>query len=372
VSERQPERLTLDVPAELTGFELHRLKLPLLEPFVASHGTVHERDLVLVQAIAGRAEGWAECSTFSAPTYVDESTGGAWVELSGDLGREVVSARGTTVELDLAGRRAAAAAIEVALLDLTGSWREWWPATASDRVASTAVVGQRRTVDEAVAAVERALAEGHRSVKVKIGPGWDVEPLAAIREAWPSLDLAADANGSYPADDLGALGWIDRYELRYLEQPFPARRLPAIAELRARLATPIALDESIVDGADLRDAIALGAGDIVNVKLSRIGGLRRAVDVAAQARQAGWSCFCGGMLECGVGRSVALRVAARPEFDLPTDLGPSSRYFVDDVTEPLGWAAAGLLAVPSDRGLARWPTSSRLLAATVDRVSIGR
>ena len=42
-----------------------------------------------------------------------------------------------------------------------------------------------------------ASSEGYGRVKLKIGPGWDEEPLAAVRRRWPELVLFADANGSY-------------------------------------------------------------------------------------------------------------------------------------------------------------------------------
>ena len=37
-------------------------------------------------------------------------------------------------------------------------------------------------------------------MKLKIAPGWDVEPVRAVRRAHPDLDLHVDANGAYPDD----------------------------------------------------------------------------------------------------------------------------------------------------------------------------
>src|SRR5690606_26485631 len=125
-----------------------------------------------------------------------------------------------------------------------------------------------------VAAVAERVADGHRSVKLKVRPGWDVDPLAAVRATWPDLDVAADANGSYRAGvDDGHLVGLDRFELSYLEQPLPAADLVGHAVLRRHLATPVALDESIVGSESLRIAIDLGALDVVNVKPSRVGGI---------------------------------------------------------------------------------------------------
>jgi O-succinylbenzoate synthase len=78
------------------------------------------------------------------------------------------------------------------------------------------------------------------------------------------------------------------------------------------------------------------------------------------------------MLETGVGRAAALAVAATPACSWPTDLGPSARYVVDDVTEALELAGPGRLAVPAGPGLGRTPRADRLAAVTVDRATIRR
>jgi O-succinylbenzoate synthase len=358
------DELSIDVPGDLTRIELHRVRLPLLVPFVASHGTETDRDVVLVHLVAGGRDGWAECSTLSEATYVDESTDRAWLQLRDELGPALLAGRGSATSFELGGRRAAVAALEIGLLDLTGAWSTGGGRTS---VTPTCVLGRQASIDELLALVDAAVRQGYRSVKSKVGPGWDLEPLRAIRSAWPAstLTLAADANGSYTIDDLEVLARLDDLDLAYLEQPTAARDVAAV---RARIATKVALDESILSVDDVRQAVRAEAVDVLNVKSARLGGLARAVDAATIARDAGVSCFVGGMLETGVGRSVALRLAARDEFDLPTDLGPSARYFAEDLTEPIGWAAPGVLVVPDDPTLVRRPRPARLTACTTDVV----
>jgi O-succinylbenzoate synthase len=356
----------LAVPDDISSIELSRVRLPLIEPFVATHGTVTDRDVVLVCVRAGDHQGWGECSTLTDPTYVDEDTDRAWSVLRDDLAPAVLAGRGATVDIDLGRRRAAAAALEAALLDLTGAWHDTWPAAVRTRVPSTAVIGRRSSVDAVMMAVASAVDQGYPMIKLKIGPGWDLEPLVAVRSAWPTLALAADANGSYPTHDPGSVGRLDAIGLIYLEQPMAPGPWSSMAGTRRRIDTPVALDESIVALADLHHAIAAGAVDVVNVKAARLGGVSVAIEAATVAAEAGVASFVGGMLETGVGRSVALRLAAGALFTLPTDLGPSARYFHDDLTEPIGWAAPGELEVPAGPGLARPPRADRLAEVTVD------
>ena len=60
-----------------------------------------------------------------------------------------------------------------------------------------------------------------------------------------------------------------------------------------------------------------------------------------QVFDAGCGIFVGGMLESGVGRASAVALAALPIFGIPSDLGPSHRYFERDVTAPIGLGASG-------------------------------
>jgi O-succinylbenzoate synthase len=242
-------------------------------------------------------------------------------------------------------------------------------------VASTAVVGQRRRVDDLVAAVRAREAEGHRSVKVKIAPGADIEPLTAVRLSCPNLSLAADANGSYRLGDVrhrGALSRLDGLGLAYVEQPLAAGADDDLARLAAEWSTPVALDESVAGAADARRLAATGAPFVLNLKPARVGGLDESLRCLAVATAAGWPTFVGGMLETGVGRALALAAASWEACTLPTDLGPSSRYFVDDVTEPIELSPDGRLPVPDGPGLGVTPIAERLEKFRVDRAVIRR
>jgi O-succinylbenzoate synthase len=359
-----------DVLASLASIELYRVKLALLTPFVASHGTEVDREVVLVRA-GGAGEGWGECVALSRPTYTNEWTDGAWAELRDDLGPALLSGRA----IDVARSPMAWTAIETALLDLglRGENRSLAAHLGATRelVACTAVIGAKAKIDVLLDEVAHRVDEGYRSVKLKIGPGRDVEPLGAVRAAWPRLAMAADANGSYASDDLGSWRALERFGLDYVEQPLAAEDLGGLARWRRDTAIPVALDESIIDLDSLERAMAADAVDLVNLKPGRVGGVAEATRLAVVARDAGLGVFVGGMLETGIGRAAALAVAAMGALDgcvLPTDLGPSSRYFADDLTEPFVLEAGGYLRVPDSVGIGVAPRPDRLAEVTTDRI----
>lgn len=365
----------------LAAIELVRIQLPLVVPFAAAHGTESTRDVVLVRALgADGHEGWGECPTLSQPTYTAEHTDAAWAVLCDRLAPAAVSGR-----LGSAGAHPMAwAAIELALLDLQLR-RDGVPlveaiGARAAPVSSRAVLGGAASIDALVQAAADRLAAGHRSLKIKIAPGWDLDPLRAVRDAFPDVALSADANGSYGLDDLDRLRSIgDLLGHRddvHLEQPVARDDLDGSARVAAALAVPIALDESIASRADAEAALAMGAGRVISVKPARLGGIRSAIGVAdlltaVEATRHGASGFVGGMLETGVGRAAALAVAGHGALlGSPADLGPSSAYFEDDLTEPFVLDADGCLVVPAGHGLGVTPRPDRLADTVVARALV--
>jgi O-succinylbenzoate synthase len=217
-------------------------------------------------------------------------------------------------------------------------------------VPSGAVVAHFGDLEGTLEEASRRVADGYRKVKIKVGPGFDIEPLRELRRRFPEAMLAADANGTYEPGAVPAA--IDEIGLRYLEQPYsPHTDWRAFAELRTALSAPICLDESITGLPTLRSAIATGACDVVNVKPARLTGLRQAVEVHDLAMAAGLDLVVGGLLETGIGRAAALALARLPGFTIPADLSASDRYWERDLTLPSWILDAGHLTVPERPGI---------------------
>jgi O-succinylbenzoate synthase len=242
----------------------------------------------------------------------------------------------------------ASAAVEAALLDLrlaaAGQDLPGWLGAVRDRVPAGVAVGVAPSVDALVEEVAGHVAAGYRRVKLKVRPGWDVDPVRAVRSAWPDLPVGVDANGSYRAGD-DALAALDGLGLAEIEQPLPAADLVGLAATAARLQTPVCLDESVTSVATLETALALGAVDHLNLKPARVGGLTAALDVLARAREAGVPVWVGGMLATGVAKAVDVALAALPGVTLPGDLPASRRWFARDLTEPWELLPDGTLPV---------------------------
>jgi O-succinylbenzoate synthase len=227
---------------------------------------------------------------------------------------------------------------------------EWLGATAR-RVPAGIALGLAESEAAAVDAVRRVVAYGYRRVKVKIAPGADVDPLLAIRAAFPDLALQADANGAYSLRDADHLVRLDEVGLQCLEQPFGRDELDDHAALARRLATPLCLDETITSAGVARRAIEMGACSVVNVKAARVGGLVAAREVHDVCRAHGVAAWVGGMLDTGIARAANVALAALPGMTLPGDVSASDRWFTTELTEPMRLDADGCIAVPRGAGL---------------------
>jgi O-succinylbenzoate synthase len=213
------------------------------------------------------------------------------------------------------------------------------------------VVGMHDSIDDVVAEVMMRVGEGYARVKVKIAPGHDVDVLAAVRDAVGiEYALQADGNGAYGAGDIDLLCSLDRFALQFIEQPFAADDLDSHAELLHRSTTSVCLDESVNSMSQLLNALDRGACDVVNIKPSRVGGIRYAIAMHDVLVNRGIDAWVGGMLESGIGRASCLAVAAMPGFTLTPDLSASARYFATDITKPF-LLNDGMLQVPIGLGI---------------------
>ncbi len=345
----------------IDAVELVLVELPLVRPFRTSHGTDLTKEAILVHLEGPDSHGWGECVADRAPLYSSEFNAATWTVLS-ELFVPRLLAAADVAASDVArllspfkGHRMAKAALEMAVLDaeLTAAGRSFqeYLGGEGERVAPGVSVGITDTVDELVAVVAGYRAEGYGRVKLKIEPGFDLEPVRRVRaELGDDAMLQVDANAAYSRADAEHLARLDAFGLLLVEQPLDEEDLLGHVELARRLATPVCLDESILSADSARDAVALGACSVVNVKAGRVGGYLEAKavhDTCVRLRVPVW---CGGMLETRLGRAANLALATLPGFTLPGDISATNRYFHEDVTDPFV-LEGGSIAVPRGPGL---------------------
>ncbi len=359
--------------------ELRRVRLPLVRPFVTAVASTTARSSVLVRLLTDGGEGWGECVALDAPLYTSEYVEAAHHALRDHLvprllaagavaGGEVAGEEVARVLGPVQGHPMAKAALEMAVLDaeLRAAGRSLAARLGGTRteVDCGVAVGEAPSIGALLDEVAGYLDEGYRRIKLKVHPGADLEPVAAVRDRFPDVALQVDANGAYSVDQWPLLAALDPFDLLLIEQPVAADDLLGAAEVARRIRTPVCLDESITSAATAATALALGACTVVNIKPGRVGGLLEAVRIHDLCVAAGVPVWCGGMLETGLGRAANLALAALPGFTLPADLSGSSRYFPLDLTEPFV-PVDGRLRVPTGPGLGVTPLPEALEELTV-------
>ncbi len=348
-----------DRSVTLDSVELWTVELPFSDPVATARGVHRRRPLALVRVVGSAAgdtgvvEGWGECAALVDTTFDDEDVDGSLAVLGHHLvpalfeqpraGRRVLpgpselgGVRGVSPHAPLAF-----AALEMAVADAhlraEGRSLAGLVGVEGRTVEPGAVVGMTDSVDELLARVGRLAGLGYSRVKVKIAPGWDVEPVAALAAAFPHLRLQVDANAAYrtgegPGGDTGGhLAELDRFGLLCIEQPFDPVDLGAHAHLASRLSTPICLDESLDSPERVDEALALGACSVVCVKPARLGGLGAALSVIERCRRSGVPLWMGGMFESGYARGANTTLGALDGMSWPGDLSPSRSYLEDDL-----------------------------------------
>jgi len=211
--------------------------------------------------------------------------------------------------LDAYGRRfgePAGRAIELAKVDVEGLGRFPTP----QRVRYSSAITAESTLGEWRTAVKTRI-YGFHQVKVKVGSEGRDDPrrLRALRRVLGRrMDVRLDANEAWPASELlDRVGPLRRSRPSALEQPVPHAEVDALADLRGRLGIPIMLDESLCGYPDAQAAIARGTADLLNVRLSKCGGVLSSLRIIALAQRSG----LGAQLGCHPGETALLSAAGR-------------------------------------------------------------
>jgi O-succinylbenzoate synthase len=342
----------------IDSIELRELPMRMRTPFQTSFGVEQERRVLLVSLFADGVEGMAECVAGAFPGYSPETTDTCWTVIEQFVAPRLKERDIATPDellhllAPIRGHDMAVAAVEMAFWDLQAKALDvplWTLLGGRRRKIPVGIsLGMQTSVEATVEAARRGAAEGYKRVKLKIAPGWDVDVVRAVREALPDVALTVDANSAYRLTDARRLKELDAFALDYVEQPLAHDDLIDHAELQRRLATPLCLDESVHSPEDARKGLQLGSGRIVNLKVGRVRGFRRARQVHDVAQAFGAPVWCGGMLESGIGRAANLHLSTLEGFTLPGDTSSASRYWERDLIEQELEAENGLQTVPAD------------------------
>ena len=349
---------------QLEKIELREIEMPLKTRFETSFGTTTKRRLIIVRVYdRDGASGYGECTAMEHPFYNHETVDTAWSIISKFAAPMLAKARVSSASkvgdalAPIQDNRMAIGAVETTVWDLEAKKAgvPLWKHLGGTRAAINCGVsiGLQESPEILLEKVARELESGYQRIKLKIKPGHDFEFVKAVRSHFPDITLSVDANSAYSLErDIKLFEQLDEFNLLMIEQPLAAGDLVDHAKLQKHLKTSICLDESITCLRDAKHALELEACRIINIKLGRVGGHSEARQIQAFAAERGVPVWCGGMLECGIGRAHNIAMSTFQGFSLPGDVSASARYWEEDIIEPpVIVSRMGTIAAPINPGI---------------------
>ena len=193
---------------------------------------------------------------------------------------------------------------------------------------------------------------GVDTVKIKVGTGIkeDLARIQEVRKHLPKAKIRIDVNGSWSVKEalsnISAIYEVTGDLLEYVEQP-----VASLGELK-QLKEGMSVDVKIAGDEVLRKAVdpfainLEGAIDILMLKVSPLGGIKRAMDLASHHKL---PVVISSALESAVGISYGLALAARvPNLDYACGLGTSALFNQDISDIPIISGAIKVKSYPID------------------------
>jgi len=184
----------------------------------------------------------------------------------------------------------AMAGVDLALWDAAGRRASLGLADQLGRIRGTvgvygSGVNLHYSLDELVAQAERWVVAGYDAVKIKVGKpdlAEDVDRVAAVREVLgPRRQLMIDANQRWDVGTaITALAALERFDLHWIEEPLRSDDTLGYLELRGSIGVPVAMGENVHTVHRFRELAALGAADILQPNVVRVGGITPFLEIA--------------------------------------------------------------------------------------------
>ena len=340
---------------KITRLESRIVEIPVKSPYVYSHGVLKAFSNVLVwihtdEGVVGVGEasfvpggGVSEETPESTKPIIDRYLA---PEV---LGEDPFDIERIHLKMDAAVPRnlVAKSGIDLALWDVMGKALDTPACKLLGGVVDPKILcTYTLSIDTPEKMAEHALLrkrQGYKALVVKIGrePQGDIERLRLVREAvGDEVNIRLDANEAYRPDQaIQIIRKMEKYNPEFVEEPVKRWDLDGMAKVAQAVDTPISSDESNTSVDTVMRIIQKRAAGILNIKVSKNGGLYRSKKLAALAEAAGIPCIVGGANTYEVGRQACRHFAvstAQAQMGMGSEgCAPASQSKVDDVTTQL-------------------------------------
>jgi L-alanine-DL-glutamate epimerase-like enolase superfamily enzyme len=316
--------------------------------------------VILVIEAADGTEGYGTISALS-PQEMPPAAITACIDfLKGAIvGKEVnVNARMADVERALWRNAEIKCAFEVALYDLASRLRgmslsDYLGGRIHDKIPVIRLVSLQAPERMADFAAE-LVAKGYTALKLK----WsgdvklDVARVKAVRErVGPNIRMTVDANCRYEVKSaIRAIEESADYGVELVEQPVPRGNREGMALITRTVRPMVEADESAQNYDEILDLVRHRVVDCINLRLSRLGGIKAVMDAARVCESGDIKYRFGLMLMPSHFQAATLHVASvLPYLPVGHEIG-EHELFREDLFEPLS-IVNGMATVPDGPGV---------------------
>ncbi|MEO0700626.1 MAG: enolase C-terminal domain-like protein [Pseudomonadota bacterium] len=360
---------------QISSMRVHTLRIPALTVHSHGSGDVGGINTVLCELTTDSGlTGWGEGAPWPVFTGTVEGNAAA---LHTHLRPHVIGCDPAQVspimaaaDRILVGHGEAKAALECALLDLGGQITglpiaELLGGRHRDQIPLSFSVANPdfdRDLDD----IARIHAEGVHIFKLKAGftdHEFDLMRLEKLRKVYgDDIRLRVDYNQGLPARDaIRTIRDLEAFRPDFVEQPVPAHQFEAMQQITRAIDVPVMADESVFTLPDALRAVSLRMCDIISLKTSKSGGIRRCLEIASVAQAAGMDVYGGCMFETSIGHMAGTHLmAAIPDLTLGCEFYMSTFYAEADIAMPPFPVRAGHVHVPTQPGLGTAPDPAKL------------
>ncbi len=358
----------------ITEISIHKLSIPLIEPFITSLGRDDDALNVVVRIkTESGLVGFGECSPYMPIN--GESQGTCYVVgqlfAKALLNQNALDLKAVNDRMDsiIYANDSIKSAFDMACYDIAaqkaGLPLYQFLGGKKNKIITTDYTVSIGDPDKMAADAVHVLSQGYPAIKVKLGKHGptDVIRMQKIRTAvGPNIPLRIDANQGWSVEEaIQTLQALEPLNIEHCEEPIA--RWNYLQLPRVRQASPIAImaDECLGDEHDAARLIAINACQYMNIKLGKSGGIFHALEIIRQAEAAGIKLQVGAMIESRLAMTAFAHFALCSDQIVHYDFDTALMLREDPVEGGIIYKPNGVIEVPDVPGLGATISEVRLL-----------